>query len=843
MERDRLYGCLSWVVAVLFLVTSLDARVLGNDESGEGALVAGKAALEDGFYEMAQKQFETYLEGVEKKEDRVTGTLLLVQALLGLGELDKAEDLLQTLRPWVSGRPDEPAFMYWLARVQYERHDVMAALTTLNDLVHRYPKDSLAARSQTLAAHCHLRQGEPEKALILFESIARQFPEGAHVADNLLNWAGLLIQQARLDEAERCLKELQALQLTGSQVDQALLWNSHLAVSQQAWAEAKDTLQQLLEKDNVRADLHYDAAMLLARVEESDADYAAALAAVQLALDRLPKKESRTEVNLEKGRLMIRVGDTKGGLRLLRSTIVSMDSDEEAGAAQLRFAQSLHEQGLYSQAVNEYQTYLEAFSESGDPSLALEGKGWSLWELGRFAEAATAFDKASLAAPGEARKAQNLLKASDAYFATDQFQKAYDSYDQFVSGFASHELAGQAKYQMALCLAHKDSVEKANEQLRELWNDTSDPDLAVRSGLLLATLAEEQRRWEDAIQVYDDVIQRYPDAQHFEEVLLRKALARYRLGMFEEALEDFESLGSRALDSDVVEQAFYMRVYSHYMLGDGEEAVQLAQTFLQLHPTSRWAPEVLLWLGEYYFNQREYALAETTYERLSVDFTDTPHVAEVGLLEAARCAFYQEEYTRANDHVNELAKNYPASKRMPEARFIQGDALSEKGEFGAAILTMEEITTKWPVSYLVGPAHGRIGDFHFTLGSGDESRYEEALKHFQMVIDAKNIHPDLALQALYKSGRCQEKMGNEDVAFDMYSEVMYQTLAYWSEGTSVGTVWFSRAAFAGGALKEKREEWREAVRIYSRVADSGGPARDDAEQRIQKIRREHFVAF
>ena len=117
------------------------------------------------------------------------------------------------------------------------------------------------------------------------------------------------------------------------------------------------------------------------------------------------------------------------------------------------------------------------------------------------------------------------------------------------------------------------------------------------------------------------------------------------------------------------------------------------------------------------------------------------------------------------------------------------------------------------------------------------------MKHFKIVYNSHKVDPDLRLQALYKIGKCQERAGSDEAAFETYTDVIYQTFASWSKGTPVGTVWFSRAAFAAGALKEKKKEWREAVRLYRRVADVGGPAGDDAEQRIQKIRLEHFLIF
>jgi tetratricopeptide (TPR) repeat protein len=256
----------------------------------------------------------------------------------------------------------------------------------------------------------------------------------------------------------------------------------------------------------------------------------------------------------------------------------------------------------------------------------------------------------------------------------------------------------------------------------------------------------------------------------------------------------------------------------------------------------------MFWLGENHWNEGNYADAEAQFATLAAR-DPAGDQADQALFWAARSAARMSEYLRASDHLTELARLHPESPRMPEARLLQGDVLSELGKFSGAILAFEEIIKNWPNSYLVDRAWGRKGDCQFTLGTEgtngvpQQQRFEEALASYQTVYDSPAAQPKLKLQALYKMGRCQEKMGNSDEAIERYKKVVYEYFAEWGAGTPLDPVWFTRAAFSAGGLMESNDDWYGATRMYRRVVDAGVPSAEEARKRIQRIRLENWFLF
>jgi len=234
-------------------------------------------------------------------------------------------------------------------------------------------------------------------------------------------------------------------------------------------------------------------------------------------------------------------------------------------------------------------------------------------------------------------------------------------------------------------------------------------------------------------------------------------------------------------------------------------------------------------------------LAEQRFASVATDHPASSRAADA-LFWAGRAATARRAYLEANEHFNALMDRYPDSPRMAETLLAQGDVLSEMAQFAAAILAFNEVIVKFPQAPEAMIAWGRKGDCQYTLGQENSVRYEEALLSYRTLLDFARAPVDLRLQAGYKIGRCLEKMGRTAAALDRYMEVVYSFLQE-NKPPAEASVWFTRAAFGAAALQENAGRWKEVVNIYQRVADSGVAAAPEARDRLERVRKEHWVLF
>jgi tetratricopeptide (TPR) repeat protein len=167
------------------------------------------------------------------------------------------------------------------------------------------------------------------------------------------------------------------------------------------------------------------------------------------------------------------------------------------------------------------------------------------------------------------------------------------------------------------------------------------------------------------------------------------------------------------------------------------------------------------------------------------------------------------------------------------------------GEFSRAIVVFDELIAKFPGNPLVGAAWGRKGDCQFTLGASDPKRYNEAMQSYRSFAKSPGSAFDLELQAEFKIGRCLDKLGRKAEAFEQYyTRVVAGYLDHGGvsrEVSAAAAVWFTKAAFAAADILEADKNWRRAVRVLERVVNARVPAARDAQERIDRIRSEHWI--
>lgn len=814
--------------------------VAGRAASGKAdrVLTAGRAAMEDGLYDLAEKNFTRFIHMNRKADRKAKGALYLAQTYYYRGQYDEVLSLLAEYTEPAAGTELEGDYVYWTAKANFQKGAFAEVLAGLDTFPQQFPATDALVPALRLRVHALLSTAETNAALKAFAEVDQALGEDPEAAENLLEWAGILLELDRMDEAEELLGRIVEKFPGAPPAWNAQLWLAALKLDEGRPAATRQLLTDLVGSDAPEK-LRGQAWVTLATAHEVETNLLEAIDALVEGARLAPSKEQKNILNMLQGSLRLRAGEVEKGLALFKSSIVEVTNRSVAASAQLDVAEQLMRAELYELAADAFQTYIEAFTGEPGYADAVMGKAWSLWHRERYAEAAAAFEKAYALSDESEAKEQALFKAADAYFANAQFSTARPLYEQCIAEFPESVLRPQAEFQRAECLARTGDADLAMKTLAELAKTYTDSSLAEQALMRLAVLREKAGDWEGAIGSYTEILEAFPGGLFFAPALEGRGLVKYRLGQFEDALADFEAVVEKFPDGAFDEQAFYMRGWCLYLMGQNERALEICTTFVEQYPGSVWAPNVLFWLGEYHYNEGSYGEAETRFGALAEAYPDA-NLADDALYWAGRAAAMQMEYLRAIEHYTRLSKNYAGSPLLAETRFAQGDALSELGDFSRAILAFEEIIKKFPDSYLVNQAWGRMGDCQFTLANDDATRYQKALACYRTILDNTAVSGGMLMQAEYKIGRCYEKMGVAPAALEHYMNVVYRYFEELEKGRQVGILWFTRSAFAAAAIKEAEEAWPQAVNIYRRVMEADVPAAPDAERRIQKIRVEHW---
>jgi len=815
-------------------------------EDPSSVLKAGRAALEDKLYDLAQKQFEQYLNAVPAGKEAEEVLLLLMRALHEQGKNKEILDLYKNRKRWTVKPGAEDAFTFWHAFAMYETGKYDEAVKEVDGFARNYPASEYAWRVLRLTAWCHLKTGRTNDALQVFSDFDRTSGNTPEAPMNMLEWGRVLVSAGKTEQAREVFSRLVKLPADRIEVQEGSYWYGMLLIDEKKWTEAIAVLTALAGNTKVSDDLRAQALFSAAAGYNAVSKIDEALDAFRKGIEQARSADLKMKGEFEMARYLLDLGRLDQGIPLLKQCIAKTPTNSMAASAQLKIASSLLSSRKYQESTDEYQHYLETFTNVMGQAEAHAGKGWGLTGLGRHAEAATAFMKAYGLFSDPFQKEQSLFKAGDAYFANNQFKLALEVYERFLKEFPQSKLAANAMFQSAESIAKDERLVDAEARFRAVSEKYPGTPFAEEALFRIGEIRVSQGKWPESIHAFNNVMNVYSNGVLYPQALHGRAVASYQLLKFDEALQDFDEVTNKFPVSTVFEHSYYMGGMCSYWLGKDERALTVCKDFIKRYPQSQWAPDAMFWVAKYYYNEEAYENAEKDFLSF-VEKYPKSQFADEALLRAGHAAAKRKEYIRSIELFSKLAKDYPESRKMAEARFAQAEALAELARFPEAILIFDEVINKYKGSPLVITAWARKGDCQFGLGAEDRKRYEEGIESFQVVANSSGTSLDLVMRAEYQSGRCMEKLGRTSEAFQQYyKKVILRYFEDKEKGVKHNEackLWFMRAGLNAADLMENKNDWRGAVSILERLVKAGVPGVEEIRKRINKIRTDHWWLF
>ncbi len=813
----------------------------------DAAYKAGRAALEDGMYELAESNLKVFLADESTLPDaQAEAYIALIRTLYKQKKYEEILTLYKKNADKISPLPQADAFWYWRLAVLYELGDYAQAEKGACDFEKKQSGSRMLGSVKRLRAWCRLKMGDRVSAMHELEAADKIVTCEAEKAVGLLELSKIYASAGMMDKSLSVARDIQKIPVTVKESHEGMYWLATLLADKGETAEAITLLKQLVPMENLASDIKVRSWYMLGRLYGLLKDSEQALNSIAngmaLAYDKALKEQGECEIGL----LHLSQGNLKVAMPILKNYIRKDTDSGLSGEIHLKMAKAFLDAGESQQAAEEYQYYLEAFTNVQGAADAYMGKGWALYNSKRYAEAATCFTKAygMFSLPG--RKEQSLFKIADSYSANGQYNIAIESYKTFINEFSKSDMLADAVFQIADCYARLDDLNNALLYYRRVVSSFPGRLLTGDSMLRIADIHAKRKEYSDAVQSYDAVMNQYTNGVLLADSLLGRGMVYFEQGAYEQAIKDFEEVRNKFASTKAAESASFMMGLSCFKTGKSEQAVDMFKDFMVKYPMAKRAPEVLFWIGKHEYNAMKHEESVKYFLALQHKYP-TNEYADDALLRAGIALAKSKEYMKANDVFNRLAAEYPAGSVLPEARFAQANVLFELGKLSPSILIYDELINKYPESDLVPSALMRKGDCQFTLGVEDPERYEESVKSFQSVVNHPKSTSELVIQANYKIGRCYEKCSKDTEALEYYySKVIVSFLDAVDKGvrhTEAAKTWFTRAAFSAADILEARKEMKQVVSILQRVISADVPAAGEASERISRIKAANWWMF
>jgi outer membrane protein assembly factor BamD (BamD/ComL family) len=426
--------------------------------------------------------------------------------------------------------------------------------------------------------------------------------------------------------------------------------------------------------------------------------------------------------------------------------------------------------------------------------------------------------------------------AAQVQYRTNHFAPAAASFEQL--GHSSSVVAEAAKFNAALAwlqLGDRNRFAADDRELAEKkGGQESEAELRLEGGLLQAAKGDKQAA--DSLQSF---VREYPQNERVSEAWV--ALAELAFHASPPRLDDARKyLASVSKPTPAAaERRDYLAIWiEDATVGNQAGVIELAKRFLQRHAASKSAAEVRMKLAEVYYREQDFPNAETEFELLAEQNPSGPW-SEKALFFAAESAMSSmgghsmEQALTLFDRVVHLNGELKWAARNEQA------AIERKlGKAPDAIALYDEV-----LKGDARPAEKREAlcgkaDIFFEMGAIDAKNYQSARELYDQLAADREGATHWRKQALFKKGICLEKETKRDAALATFYDVLDEQR---EPGGAGELFWFYKAGFSAGRLLEADSKWQSAVMVYQKLAAVGGARSEEARQRLDRLRLEHFL--
>jgi TolA-binding protein len=334
-----------------------------------------------------------------------------------------------------------------------------------------------------------------------------------------------------------------------------------------------------------------------------------------------------------------------------------------------------------------------------------------------------------------------------------------------------------------------------------------------------------------AIELFQEIVQDYPDSALIPRVRYQNALIYLEEGYLDYFLEECNMAIDTALETkfkaivltrmiDVlwengqfINSLTYLKdlIENRY---DPERAAGFENLFVQRYQLARknenieMPPDLLLFCAGIYFNYRQYEVAETLYDEVIKLYPDQVDLAQV-YYNKARAIHYQGEYERAIEQCIYILENFQEPEDIIiKTMYLYAGGLLSSGNRILALEKYREIIERYPKSYFAPSSYLRLSEIEFL-----QERKKEGVEILDRLI-ADYPKSSQASEASWKLARYYTNRDDNNSALQYY-KVICDNFSESSQGDDA-LYWFGKLQ----ASLDRQKGWQAYKMLLDKYPDS-----------------------
>ncbi len=743
----------------------------GFDFAAEVSAILGQSHLAKKRYADAQRAFRKV---IRKHSDHALAPSASAGRVEALYLDNQYEDAIEACKLFLDRWSDNPLrdrTEFFAALAAMAKKDYSDAAARLEALVSRDSAAPFVEQASFLLAQCYQHDNALENAIRQYRVVLQQ-TKSRYLPDALLGLSTLLQRKGESRQAGSLLDRLLENDAGNTLAGPAHLQRGRTWFDQQQFDHAFEQFELAGRADDALAD---KSAYWMAKCKLREGEFIEAARRLAAAINEFPQSTLAAEMFYDRAIALVRAEDHDGAVEALEAFRSRFPEHQLAVETLQLLAVAQHQRQNYDESRRHCREFLEA---NATHNLA----------------ATVAF----------------LLAENE--FLAKRYEPAVEAYRRFLTQFTDDPQTTKATFRLGTALYRLERFEEAAAHLAGT-TDGRDTEEVYRSALLaLGDVAFQRSEWKTAEKHLTDYLAQGLDAPAADDAILKLGLALQRQERNEEALRVFDRLIDRFDESPHRLQAVFERGQVLVTLQRPDEAKNAFQEVLEQGEDSRFAPYALNHLANLATREGDFEKAATLYDSVARS-ASKDDIGASAMFRRAQAQMASKDYGSAEQSFARFIERYPSHENTPEALARRAVAIARQNRYDDAVEAIKDVEKRAVAS--LEPQLRAALRYEKAWCLRELGRSDEAAKAYDDLVDDNvagqfNVHAMLELSGIQVAAE----------RFEEAADVLRRLRQIINDGSvQIPAKVHEQATYRLGVCEYKLDRLREAAELFGEFID------------------------
>ena len=646
-----------------------------------------------------------------------------------------------------------------------------------------------------------------KEAIEEYKIFISRYPNSPRIVEAYLRLGKSALVEKQYETAISAFDEVIKRSSEPNQKTEALLRKGECFYYLKRWAECSETLKELTG-ENTPAEYRPRAIYFYARSLEQTQNYESAIPVLQSMLQNFPDHDLTPFAKYILGMIYIKMNQTENAVSMLSEVASNEKADPELRMeCNFRVAELYSQLGWFEGAINAYNTLKTQFKEGPYKERADFGYLWTLYQAKRFADAINEGKLFLQNYPKAEKRPFAMYVLANSLLEQNQLDEALTIYTSLREQFSDTRYAIDAQYKIAWIQYLKNDYKSARANAIEFLDKADGSTLKPEGNFLLGLLYTAEGNYEDAMEEFQVVYEKYPNSKFAPEALFKSGECAELLGIVQPALQLYSRFVQTYPTHSLAISAYLRSGDLYRKEGNWEEALKSYLKAKEVAQNNPLEEQVLIRLASCYERLNKTEEAFQIYQDFVNKFPQSSYVYEMKLKSGVYYMKAKRDSLKSIDALQNLLTQNPPPEVAGQAWYTIGIAYYEMKDYEKAAEALLKTITDYPQITMGEEQFAWLSQYYLDAKKWDEA--SKVLKRMQEVL--KDYPTPQRLQFRY--AECIQNLGKIDEALQEYQKVIDLS----SSSTSA-----TEALFRIAQIHEQKKQIPEALGFYERCANNGG---------------------